>query len=205
MLADTIVRAALDATPLDADDLERWTRHLYPLDAESEVRSWAGLVTGRAAHSTCGTHALACYREAGVEGRAWGPVADVLGAYGPLIARGGAVAAIETLARSHGAHCPPSTAGDVVPGSVVVVDGSAPGGSPHAIVVTETGQATGGYLPLVTSEGGQPGRRGSTAIRQRARELREVAPGAWVVRDRGTTGPGRRVLYWVDPAKLASR
>lgn len=204
-LADTITRAALDATPLTTHDFASWRAHLYPLDPESEVRAWAGLVPGRSAHSTCGTHALACYREAGVEGCAWGTIADVLGPYAPLTIRGGAIAALETLARAHGAYRLPSEAGDVGPGAVLVVGPSAYTSSPHAIVVTElAGPPTGGYLPLVTSEGGQPGARGPTDVRQRSRELREVSPGAWVVRDRGSTAPGRQLLYVVDPARLRS-
>jgi len=206
-LADTIVRAALDATPLATSALASWRAHLYPLDREHDVRSWAGLVPGDDAHSTCGTHALACYREAGVDGRLarpWGPVADVLAAYGPLIARGGAIAALETLARDHGAYRAPSEAGEVCPGAVVVVGPSEYTSSPHAIVVTDVGQPTGGYLPLVTSEGGQSGARGPTDVRERARELRELSPGAWVLRDRGATARGRQVLYWVDPARLRS-
>ncbi len=206
-LPDLIVRAALDATPLAPSALASWRAHLYPLDAEGEVKAWAGLVPGRQAHSTCGTHALACYREAGVDGRLarpWGPVSDVLAAYGPLTVRGGAIAALETLARDHGAYRAPSEAGHVCPGAVVVVGPSEYTSSPHAIVVTDVGQPTGGYLPLVTSEGGQPGARGPTDVRERARELRELSPGAWVLRDRGAASRGRQVLYWVDPAKLRS-
>ena len=207
MLADTITRAALDAAPLSTSDFASWRAHLYPLDPESEVRAWAGLVPGRAPHSTCGTHALACYREAGVDGRLtkpWGPIADVLAAYGPLTVRGGAIAALETLARDHGAYRAPSEAGEVCPGAVVVVGPSEYTSSPHAIVVTDVGQPTGGYLPLVTSEGGQSGARGPTDVRERARELRELSPGAWVLRDRGAASRGRQVLYWVDPARLRS-
>lgn len=207
MIADTIVRAALDSTPLSADDLERWRAHLYPLDAESEVQAWSGRVSSRQAHSTCGTHALACYREAGVDGRLtrpWGPIADVLAAYGPLTVRGGAIAALETLARDHGAYRAPSEAGEVCPGTVVVVGASEYTSSPHAIVVTDVGQPTGGYVPLVTSEGGQPGARGPTDVRQRSRELCARSPGAWVVRDRGSSDAGRQLLYWVDPARLRS-
>lgn len=204
MLADTIVAAAIQSTPLTTRDLDRWQAHLYPLDVASEVRAWAGLVPGRAGHSTCGVHALACYREGGVDGRiVWrGTERDVVaGPYAPLSISGGAIAVLRALGDAHGATRLASEAGDVVPGAVIVVDEH----NPHAIVVTSVGLATSGYVPLVTSEGGQVDDHGSTAVRERARELREVATGAWVVRDRGATGQGRRVLFWIDPARLVSR
>lgn len=200
-LPDLIVRAALDHCPLSpSTDFRAWAEYLYTLAPASEVRAWAwGRTEPRQKpHSTCGVFALACYRAAGVDGRVSTPhrgLSDLLGAYGPLTVRGGAIAALEALARDHGALRPPSEAGDVTPGAVLVVTGPE-----HAIVVTGVQCSTGGYLPLDTCEGGQGA---GPDVRTRARELREVSPGAWVVRDRGTSG-GRQLLYWVDPTRLRS-
>jgi peptidoglycan hydrolase-like protein with peptidoglycan-binding domain len=170
---------------------------LFPLDNRTQAQQMAS------AMSSCGLHALACWRVAGVQD-------DALRApYATRIGR--AVADVVSIAQRHGAWVDatrgvPDTepqAGDVV----LIGRESDPsyGGVSHVVVVTGRDGAI-----VESSDGGQPdphGGGGCVAILARRRAYDGSGAFPWLRTADGAATPatpskGRRVVGWAVAAKL---
>lgn len=152
--------------------------------------------------SNCAIMCGAALAEAGVDGRLarWRGRSPCDPLREPRAGHYDSVALLEQLALERGARrAVGRERPEILPGSYALIGGPGGGGEAHILCVVDV-DADG---TLVTVEGGKrdpgnprPGARGCTAIERDRREIYQARDGSWWLRGAGSSGVGRRLVYW---------